>query len=125
MSSEKNELLFSEFGVNYNTLPELYRKGTVLIWAPAEKPDKCSSSSSYGASADSAKFQLHPPSTANDDRTTSEAAEMAAASSLAPTVSERDGKKNKRKAKRTVVPLHVDIIGSKFWSERVDILHGE
>ncbi|KAL8594121.1 hypothetical protein ACOMHN_000832 [Nucella lapillus] len=31
LSSDKNELLFSDFKINYNTLPELYRKGTVLI----------------------------------------------------------------------------------------------
>ena len=29
----KNEVLFSQFGVNYNTLPQLYRKGTILARA--------------------------------------------------------------------------------------------
>ncbi|XP_071792622.1 probable tRNA(His) guanylyltransferase [Asterias amurensis] len=33
-SSDKNELLFSEFGINYNNEPELYRKGSVQIWQP-------------------------------------------------------------------------------------------
>ena len=32
VSSDKNELLFSEFGINYNTLPQIFRKGTVLLW---------------------------------------------------------------------------------------------
>lgn len=32
MSSDKNELLFSRFNINYNNLPEIYRKGTTLIW---------------------------------------------------------------------------------------------
>ncbi|KAF7252204.1 hypothetical protein EG68_08814 [Paragonimus skrjabini miyazakii] len=31
LSSDKNELLFSEFGCNYNNEPELFRKGTVLF----------------------------------------------------------------------------------------------
>ncbi|XP_060071281.1 probable tRNA(His) guanylyltransferase [Ylistrum balloti] len=31
LSSDKNELLFSDFSLNYNSLPELYRKGSVLI----------------------------------------------------------------------------------------------
>lgn len=31
MSSDKNELLFREFNINYNNLPEIHRKGTVLI----------------------------------------------------------------------------------------------
>ncbi|CAG8770894.1 27037_t:CDS:2, partial [Dentiscutata erythropus] len=31
VSSEKNELLYSQFNINYNKLPEMYRKGSVLI----------------------------------------------------------------------------------------------
>lgn len=31
-SDEKNELLFTKFGVNYNNEPEIFRKGTILIW---------------------------------------------------------------------------------------------
>ncbi|CAG8747022.1 5640_t:CDS:2, partial [Ambispora leptoticha] len=31
VSKEKNELLFSNFNINYNNLPEMYRKGSVLI----------------------------------------------------------------------------------------------
>lgn len=30
-SSDKNEILFSSFGVNYNNLPQQYRKGTILV----------------------------------------------------------------------------------------------
>lgn len=30
-SSDKNELLFSKFGINYNNLPGMYRKGTILV----------------------------------------------------------------------------------------------
>ena len=35
-SADKNELLFSKFGINYNKLPQLYRKGTTLIWQSAQ-----------------------------------------------------------------------------------------
>ncbi|KAK7109307.1 hypothetical protein V1264_013368 [Littorina saxatilis] len=31
LSSDKNELLYSDFKINYNNLPELFRKGTILI----------------------------------------------------------------------------------------------
>lgn len=31
VSSDKNEILFSEFGINYNKLPSMYRKGTILL----------------------------------------------------------------------------------------------
>jgi tRNA(His) guanylyltransferase len=31
VSSDKNEILFSEFGINYNTIPAIFRKGTILL----------------------------------------------------------------------------------------------
>ena len=33
LSSDKNELLFSRFNTNYNDIPQIYRKGTTLIWS--------------------------------------------------------------------------------------------
>lgn len=32
LAADKNEILFSEFNINYNSEPLMYRKGTVLIW---------------------------------------------------------------------------------------------
>ncbi|XP_030068320.1 putative tRNA(His) guanylyltransferase isoform X1 [Microcaecilia unicolor] len=32
LSADKNEILFSEFNINYNNEPLMYRKGTVLVW---------------------------------------------------------------------------------------------
>jgi len=34
LAKDKNEMLYSEFNTNYNTLPELYRKGTTLVRQP-------------------------------------------------------------------------------------------
>jgi tRNA(His) guanylyltransferase len=31
VSADKNEILFSEFGINYNSLPAMFRKGTILM----------------------------------------------------------------------------------------------
>lgn len=31
VSGDKNEILFSEFGINYNNLPPMFRKGTILL----------------------------------------------------------------------------------------------
>ena len=30
-SKDKNELLFSQFGINYNSEPDVYKRGTILI----------------------------------------------------------------------------------------------
>lgn len=31
VSADKNEILFTDFGINYNSLPAMFRKGTILI----------------------------------------------------------------------------------------------
>lgn len=31
LSSDKNEILFKEFGINYNNEPEMFKKGTILV----------------------------------------------------------------------------------------------
>jgi tRNA(His) guanylyltransferase len=31
VSSEKNEILFSQFGINYNNEPEMFKKGSVVF----------------------------------------------------------------------------------------------
>lgn len=31
-AADKNELLFTEFGINYNNEPEIFKKGTILRW---------------------------------------------------------------------------------------------
>ncbi|XP_070541540.1 probable tRNA(His) guanylyltransferase isoform X2 [Ptychodera flava] len=36
-SSDKNELLFSKFDINYNDIPPLFRKGSVLFWQKVEE----------------------------------------------------------------------------------------
>ncbi|XP_012680926.2 probable tRNA(His) guanylyltransferase [Clupea harengus] len=37
VAADKNEILFSEFNINYNAEPQLYRKGSTLIWDTAEE----------------------------------------------------------------------------------------
>ncbi|RUS34220.1 Thg1 C terminal domain-containing protein [Jimgerdemannia flammicorona] len=36
VASEKNEMLFSRFGINYNAVPEMFRKGSVVVREEAE-----------------------------------------------------------------------------------------
>ncbi|KAK9869358.1 hypothetical protein WA026_003115 [Henosepilachna vigintioctopunctata] len=38
-SSDKNEILFSEFNTNYNNEPEIFRKGTILLRKRIKKPN--------------------------------------------------------------------------------------
>ncbi|XP_064422940.1 probable tRNA(His) guanylyltransferase isoform X2 [Latimeria chalumnae] len=37
LSADKNEILFSEFNINYNMEPVIYKKGTILIWQKVDE----------------------------------------------------------------------------------------
>ncbi|XP_061473477.1 probable tRNA(His) guanylyltransferase isoform X2 [Rhineura floridana] len=37
LAGDKNEILFSQFNINYNNEPLIYRKGTVLVWQKADQ----------------------------------------------------------------------------------------
>lgn len=39
-SKDKHEILFSRFGINYDKLPALFRKGTTLVYAPVVTPGR-------------------------------------------------------------------------------------
>lgn len=43
VSSDKNELLFKEFGINYNNEPECFKKGTVLYRDVSGSPGRAGS----------------------------------------------------------------------------------
>ena len=32
LAADKNEIMFSRFGINYNNEPEIFKKGTVIYW---------------------------------------------------------------------------------------------
>jgi tRNA(His) guanylyltransferase len=42
VSAQKNELLFSRFGINYNNIEAVYRKGTILTQNVAEELEQIS-----------------------------------------------------------------------------------
>ena len=48
LSSDKNELLFSRFNINYNNIPLIYRKGTTLIWGTSRHNNNDSSHGDSG-----------------------------------------------------------------------------
>ena len=49
MSKTKRELLFSLFGLNYNDVPERYRKGSVLVRDEVRAPHRYFASESLVA----------------------------------------------------------------------------
>lgn len=51
---DKNELLFKKFDINYNSLDQIFRKGTVLIWAqpPATQSEAVPTDSTHATVTD-------------------------------------------------------------------------
>ncbi|KAK2768333.1 tRNA-His guanylyltransferase [Arachnomyces sp. PD_36] len=90
VSSDKNEILFSTYGINYNKEPAMYRKGSVIF----------------------REYELETPKqekvSQNDEETGEE-------TSMSKTQQEKL-RKNRKKAQ--VVVRHVDIIQDDFWDNR-------
>lgn len=109
ISSDKNEILFSRFGINYNNEPEIYRKGSCV----------------YREYDVGLSEQGHPEAAA-DTSTPSVAVSETQSSAVPETMSKTQQEKlRKAKAKAQVVVDHVDIIKDDFWSQRPWLLSGK
>ncbi|GAA5841442.1 hypothetical protein JCM11251_007140 [Rhodosporidiobolus azoricus] len=110
VSSQKQEMLFSRFGINYNDLDPMFRKGSLVIWedvpiegVPAQEEEAVEVEEA-GEVVDSAA---------------GEAPESPRPASAPPGVPLRQRKKSKKppKPKRRLVVVHEDLIGDKWWEE--------
>ncbi|KAL1867410.1 tRNA-His guanylyltransferase [Paecilomyces lecythidis] len=98
VSSDKNEILFTRFGINYNNEPEIYKKGSVVY----------------------RQYELEDPKSAE---VTKEPTQEDANSALQKDVSKTQQEKiRKLRRKAKVVVDHVDIIKDDFWQRRPWIL---
>lgn len=107
VSSDKHELLHSRFGINYDRLEAIFRKGTTLVWthATAEVPAI--------------------PDTKEEDESEEEGRVLANAKDeklrkkLQGKRADKQAKKQEKKERKekTAVlrTLHCDIIGDEFW----------
>ena len=95
VAADKNEILFGQFGVNYNFEPAIFRKGTVVYRAYDLEEDGVTKAANWleGLEVEQSRTQVE--------------------------------KEKKRKRKAKVVVEHVDLIGDGFWEERPYILGGK
>ncbi|KIR24820.1 tRNA(His) guanylyltransferase [Cryptococcus deuterogattii LA55] len=98
-SKDKNEILFTKFGINYNTLPEMFRKGSVCVRSlSVEEPQK--SFPEQQAAHGIMTLSIGPSSSGNSNTVLSRKEKVYQGTEGSPMV------------------LHVDIIKDLFWSER-------
>ncbi|QSZ29538.1 hypothetical protein DSL72_004053 [Monilinia vaccinii-corymbosi] len=91
LAADKNEILFSRFGINYNNEPEIYKKGSVVF-------------------RDYELVEPGVPETSDED-----SAKTGEEKELTKTQLEKD---KKRRAKARITVQHVDVIKDEFWQRR-------
>ncbi|TEY74610.1 hypothetical protein BOTCAL_0072g00060 [Botryotinia calthae] len=91
LAADKNEILFSRFGINYNNEPEIYKKGSVVF-------------------RDYELVEPGVPEAIDEDST-----KIIEQKELSKTQEEKD---RKRRAKARITVQHVDVIKDEFWQRR-------
>jgi len=91
LAADKNEILFSKFGINYNNEPEIYKKGSVVF-------------------RDYELVEPGAPEAIDED-----SAKTTEQKELSKTQEEKD---RKRRAKARITVQHVDVIKDEFWQRR-------
>ena len=104
LAKDKNEILWSRFGVNYNAELEIFKKGSVVYRDFGEITE--------GATKE--QGQMHEKGNGNGS----------GSGGREPTEGSRSQmeKEKKRKQKARIVVEHVDIIQDTFWEKRPWIL---
>lgn len=105
LSSDKNEILWSKFSVNYNNEPEIYKKGSVAFrtYELVDLPTQQDDTSRQGPNA-------------------AETEEIVEEQDLSKTQKE---KMKKARQKAEIVVEHIDIIRDEFWLRRPWLLSGK
>ncbi|KAF5341590.1 hypothetical protein D9758_014065 [Tetrapyrgos nigripes] len=117
VSKDKNEILFSRFGINYNIIEPRYRKGSIFV--RTEIPEELLSSQTQTQEEDSEKS----PNLQLEEERRPELEESTGNSETTTKSSKKKKKKKKGKEPLTKLELlHRDIIKDDFWEEYPAIL---
>ncbi|CDU23997.1 related to THG1-protein required for tRNA-His guanylylation at 5` end [Sporisorium scitamineum] len=114
VSADKHEILHSKFGINYDQLEPMFRKGSTLVWTSAplssnnDAPE--ASSGTFEAELDTVE---EPPLLANckDEKLRLKIARKGAAKQA-----KKQEKRDKKAMLSVLRTLHCDIIGDEFWT---------
>ncbi|THH03595.1 hypothetical protein EW146_g10386, partial [Bondarzewia mesenterica] len=143
VSSQKHEMLFSRFGINYNVLPERFRKGSVFVREEIqdEEPSAVTGTSDpldnpssmvETGSRESAAIEPEAPAPSPRDEQSEhdlisdeharDKGSKKVQKRLKKSKKEKKGKNGEKGARTRVVLMHCDIIGDAFWNERAYLL---
>lgn len=121
LSSDKNEILFSRFGINYDQLEAMYRKGTTLVWtADATNADTLSHSIADKEATPPMSDEVIDAVEADKDHTLlnnkkDERLRLKIERKRAAKMEKLHERREKRAQLSTLRTLHCDIIADEFW----------
>ncbi|KAG8769155.1 tRNA-His guanylyltransferase [Ceratobasidium sp. 428] len=115
LSKDKHEILFQDFKINYNALPERFKKGSVLVREVLPRIDPASDVIISDAQEGKPKDQAGAETPATDETSSKDPTTVMAKS-------KRSSKKKQRPPPTVVHIVHVDIIKDDFWTARPEIL---
>ena len=96
-AGDKNEILFTEFQINYNELPEMFRKGSVLLKITSKNNNN-------GENNIDTNNNDHNSNIIEDNK-----------EEKGDENKKQEKTKNNKKGKKEVEIMYVDIIGKSFW----------
>ncbi|ODV59852.1 tRNA guanylyltransferase [Ascoidea rubescens DSM 1968] len=97
LSSDKNEILFSQFGINYNNEKEIYKKGTIIT-------------RDYNYNKSNKEIE-NENENENKNKNTGKIFEV--------NLTERQKQRENKKIKRAKILIeHIDLIKDDFWKEK-------
>ncbi|KAK4056578.1 tRNA-His guanylyltransferase [Microbotryomycetes sp. JL221] len=103
ISSQKQELLFSQFGINYNELPDMYKRGSLVVWQQQPQQDD------NGASEQSQQMEANNNQLKGPDSAPIISQTLLQHSQAGPS------KLKLRKPQRQVVVVHEDLLADAWW----------
>ncbi|KAF9971782.1 tRNA-His guanylyltransferase [Actinomortierella ambigua] len=121
-SKDKNEMLFTEFNINYAKLPAMFRKGSTLLREMVAKPPKTESTKDESPKDETTEAAAQAVDSKEETTSTVLEGDGAASAKQPMDVSQAGNKETLKtppvRMKKGIVIDFIDIIGEKFWAER-------
>ncbi|GAA6033632.1 hypothetical protein JCM8097_004358 [Rhodosporidiobolus ruineniae] len=113
VSAQKQEMLFTQFGINYNHEPAMFRKGSLVVWEAVSEPEP----------EPETETETEPAAVVGEEGEEAGSSELSQPRPPAAAAADQGGKKpskpskpkKAKKPKRRPVVVHEDLIGDEWW----------
>lgn len=121
VSADKHEILHSQFGINYDRLEAMFRKGTTLVWTCADSSQEIPSHSTAATGSQMEAEKAVTSDTVEETQVlTNLKDEKLRIKNESRRVAAKQAKKQEKKDKKSMLSvlrtLHCDIISDDFWN---------